>query len=200
MAYDPFDGPMRAFKNKQSSLTDQSNSGNADYLKTVQMSREGEKGRNIKTEKPTEINLPKHLYIPAGAESLDIRRVINVPPATVDYELMSITAPAGSQMVFTNYGVYNDGDNGINYEFRPSIDGSRIFRYHGDPTQNYKIYLGLAPDLSNASMIPCQLTLLPGQTLKWLITNTSTVNSSMGVRMTGYLDTSSIRVQSRFGG
>ena len=49
-------------------------------------------------------------------------------------------------------------------------------------------------------MITCKLTLQPGQTIKWLITNTSGVDTSMGVRMVGYFDTTSQRVQGRFGG
>ena len=147
----------------------------------------------------TPIELPRHLFIPDGAESIDIRRVMNVPSPTTDYLLYRFVAPPGSYTKFISYGVYNDGDAAVNYQFKPEVNGNRIFRYHGDPQANYKIDLGLAPDLSNNSLIGCQLTLNPGDILEWLITNTSGVDTSMGVRMVGYFDTQAIRSAERFG-
>lgn len=201
MSYNPFDKFGRGFKMNQASVTKPSDGGNDDFARAVPLTKEGEVKRSEKLDaKKVEVQFPRHLYIPEGAESIDLRRVVNLPTAYVDYELFSFTAPQGALVKFISYGVYNDGDNGANYDFRPLVDGSRVFRYHGDPTLNFKIYLGLGPDLSNTSMLPCQLTLQPGQTIKWLITNTSGVDTSMGVRMIGYLDTSNQRVQGRFGG
>lgn len=64
---------------------------------------------------------------------------------------------------------------------------------------NFKIYLGLGPDMSEGTMIGCELMLQPGQVLQWLITNTSGVDTSMGIRMKGYFDTSQKRVTGNFG-
>lgn len=147
----------------------------------------------------TPITLPRHLFIPEGAESIDIRRVLNLPSPTTDQLILRFVAPPGAYTKFISYGVYNDGDDAANYQFKPMVDGNRIFRYHGDPLNNYKIDLGLAPDLSNNSLIPCQLTLEPGQILEFFVTNTSGVDTSMGVRMVGYFDTQSTRVTERFG-
>jgi len=147
----------------------------------------------------TPIELPRHLFIPEGAESIDMRRVYNVPSPTTDLQVLTFTAPPGAYTKFIAYGVYNDGDAAANYEFKPLVDNIRIFRYHGDPMANFKIDLGLAPDLSNNSLIPCQLTLVPGQILQWLVTNTSGVDTSMGVRMVGYFDTQAIRSTEKFG-
>ena len=197
----PFNRYRGNFEVKQTNLSDPSQGGQHSLDAMVTAASEGQiKIDQAMAAKKTEVVFPRHLYIPEGAESVDLRRVVSIPTGNVDYELFSFTAPPGSQVRFISYGIYNDGDNGANYDYRPLVDGSRVFRYHGDPTQNFKIYLGLGPDLSNTSMIPCQLTLQPGQTIKWLITNTSGVDTSMGVRMMGYLDTSNIRVQGRFGG
>lgn len=174
--------------------------GNLDVFKAAEITNKKEAAANKPPTNPTDVNFPKHLYIPAGAQSLDLRRVINVPTATVDFELFRFVAPPGATTRFINYGIFNDGDNGAFYNFVPLVDGSRVFPYHGDPSQNFKIYLGLGPDLSQTAMIPCQLTLQPGQVLQWLITNTSGVDTSMGVRMLGYFDTTHTRVQGRFGG
>jgi len=150
--------------------------------------------------KSVKVSFPDHLFLPEGAQSLDFRRVVNLPTGSTDYELFRFQAPPGVVTHFLSYGIFNDGDNGANFNFRPLVDGNRVFPFHGDPSQNFKIYLGLGPDLSNTSMIPCQLTLAPGQILQWLVTNTSGVDTSMGVRMAGYYDASKMRETARFGG
>lgn len=152
-----------------------------------------------KTKFPTLVDLPRHLFIPAGAESIDIRKVMNVPSPTNRYKLFEFVAPQGCVTQFIGYGVYNDGDNAVNYNFLPLVNGVRVFRYHGDPTNYYKIALGLAPDLSNNSIIGCQLTLQPNDVLQWLVTNTSGVDTSMGIRMIGYFDATINRVSTKFG-
>jgi len=149
--------------------------------------------------RPTDVAFPPHLFIPENAESIDIRKVMNIPLGTSDYEILSFTAPQGAVTRFIKYGVFNDGLLASDYRFLPVIDGSRIFRYHGDPTDNYRISLGLGPDLSETAMIGCQLMLYPGQTVRWLVTNASAVDTAMGVRMVGYLDTSQRLVPTRFG-
>lgn len=154
---------------------------------------------NAAVPRPTQVAFPPHLFIPQNAESIDIRKVMNIPAATSDYEILSFTAPEGAVTRFIQYGVFNDGLLAADYRFLPVIDGSRIFRYHGDPTDNYRIALGLGPDLSETAMIGCQLMLYPGQTVKWLVTNSSAVDTAMGVRMKGYLDTSQRLVPTRFG-
>jgi hypothetical protein len=149
--------------------------------------------------KPQKVSFPPHLFIPDGAESIDIRRVVDVPAATVNAEIFSFTAPRGAVTRFIQYGIFNDGALASNYNFLPLVEDSRAFRYHGDPTDNYRIYLGLGPDLSNTSMINCQMVLQPDQTIRWFVTNSSGVNTAMGVRMVGYLDTSQRVVPARFG-
>jgi len=146
-----------------------------------------------------QIELPYHSYVPLGAESIDARRVMNIPSPTVLYQIFRFQAPPGSVTRFIAYGVYNDGDDAANYELRPLLDGARIFRYHGDPLNHFEIDLGLGPDLSANAMIPCQLVLQPGQVLEWLVTNTSGVDTSMGVRMRGYFDTQQQRSTPMFG-
>lgn len=178
---------------------DQIPSDNTKVFEAMQTTDKPSQSGKAATTPATKVSFPPHLFIPDGAESIDIRRVTNVPAATVDAEIMSFTAPPGSVVRFIKYGVFNDGLLASNYRFLPMIDGSRIFRYHGDPTDNYRISLGLGPDLSESAMIPCQLLLYPGQTLRWLVSNTSGVDVSMGVRMMGYLDTSQRLVQARFG-
>lgn len=147
------------------------------------------------------VEFPRYLYVPEGAEGIDLRSVWNVPPATIDFEMIRFVAPPGSVTRFIAYGVFNDGDVLANYDFKPFVNGNRVFRYHGQllPSGLYKIGLGLGPDLSNASLVNCQITLNPGDIFSWFVTNISLVDTSMGVRMVGYFDTQQIRVTPKFG-
>lgn len=183
-----------------SANSDNSCGGNRDVFNAGVTTDAPKQNQKAESPKPVKIEFPNHLYIPEGAQSLDFRKVVNLPAGSVDFELFSFTAPPGAVTRFLSYGVFNDGNDGADYEFKPLLDGRRIFGFHGDPALNFKIYLGLAPDLSEIAMIPCQLYIQPGQTVKWLLTNTSAVDTSMGVRMTGYFDSSQQRVTGRFGG
>ncbi|MEO5348879.1 MAG: hypothetical protein H7836_04460 [Magnetococcus sp. YQC-3] len=178
--------------------SDQPSSDNTKVFEAMQTTDKPQQSGPAARVPPTKVSFPPHLYIPEGAESIDLRKVVSVPIATVDAELFSFTAPPGAVVRFIKYGVFNDGLLASDYQFKPLLAGSRVFRYHGDPTDNYRIALGLGPDLSESSMIPCQIVLQPNQTFQWLVTNNSAVATAMGVRMVGYLDTSLMNVTPRF--
>lgn len=150
---------------------------------------------------PVPVEFPKHLYVPLNSEGIDLRAVYNVPAATVNFEIMRFVAPVGAITKFIGYSIFNDGDVEANYDFKPLVNGNRVFRYHGHllTTGEYKLALGLGPDLSNSTIINCQLALNPGDVLSWLTTNNSGVDTSMGVRMVGYFDTQITRVTAKFG-
>jgi len=150
--------------------------------------------------KPQEVAFPSHLYTPAGAQSLDLRKLTTVPAATVRAEFFRFKSPPGVVTRFLGYGIYNDGALASNFSFEPLVDGNRVFPYHGDPSDGYRISLGLSPDLSVNSIIPCQLALMPEQEIVWYVTNNDAVAADMGVRMVGYFDTSQRITTPRFGG
>jgi hypothetical protein len=149
--------------------------------------------------KPIAVELPHHLFIPANVQNLDLRKLATVSSGTIKQEFFRFKCPPGATTRFIAYAIYNDGDIAANYRFDPEVNGNRVFPYHGDPTDNYRISLGLSPDLSNNALIPCQLTLMPEQEIIWYITNTSTVATDMGIRMVGYFDTTQRLVTPRFG-
>lgn len=147
------------------------------------------------------IDLPGHLFTPPGAESVDIRVAADIAAlTTVPTLLMSFRAPKGSVTHFISYGIFSDGSLAANQEFIPRVNGRRAFPYQGDPQNNFKINLGLAPDLSNSSLIQCQLTLNPDEVVEWYVTNLNAVDIAMGVRMVGYVDYSQKRINARSGG
>lgn len=202
MAENPFDKFKTGFSLKLPTTNPQNgHGGNQDVFNSARVIEAKKAAQATHPKEAVEVNFPNHLYIPKGAQSLDLRKVMNIPAGTRDYELFKYKAPPGAVTRFISYGVYNDGDNGNDYNFKPQLDGNRIFPYHGDPTTfDFKIYLGLGPDLSQVAMIPCQLYVQPGQTVRWLLTNTSTVDTSMGVRMCGYFDSSQLLETGRYGG
>ena len=175
--------------------------GNLDMFKAVTARAKDEaiKANTETARERTNVDFPPHLFIPDGAESIDARRVLSVDPNTVNLEIFRFVAPEGCVTRFISYGIFNDGDDAVNYKFLPEIDGNRVMRYHGDPLNFFKMDLGLAPDLSNSALIPCQLALAPRQTLTWRIWNNSGVITSMGVRMVGYFDIRQMRVTPKFG-
>lgn len=148
---------------------------------------------------PVLIELPKHLFIPYNAQSMDLRRAPLVAAGTSE-TILNFTAPSGAITRFIAYAVYSDGNNAADYEFIPKVNGRRVLGYHGDPDDNFKINLGLAPDLSNNSLINCQLSLNPGDKLGWTLVNNSAFDTPMGVRMVGYLDFATRRANERVGG
>ena len=147
-----------------------------------------------------QIKLPKHLYIPENAQSVDLRRVDSVNPATT-IEIIRFTCPQSTVVRFIGYGVFSDATNFGVIGFLPLVNGNRILPFHGDPQNGFKIGLGLAPDLSNNSIIQCSIKLSPGDLLQWYATNGDPIlNNTLGVRMVGYVDVDQIRRDERFGG
>lgn len=134
------------------------------------------------------------INIPQSGQSLDIRRVVEASPATVNDLLINFMPPPGMEAIITAYGVYSDAQFASQTEFVPLLNNTRVFPYHGTPRDinnpqvlPYKISLGLGPDLSNESMIECNLRIQENQRFEWYISNTSDVAQVLGVRFKGYL-------------
>lgn len=155
--------------------------------------------QQISGRNPTSVSLPPHLFIPADAQSVDIRNLANVPPATT-VELLRFRCPQGQFVKFINYSVFFDALLFNLVNLVPTVNGVRILPFHGNPQANYKIGLGTGQDLSNANLIACQVDLQPNDVLVWEFTNSDVVDVAAGVRMVGYVDQSTIRKTGRFGG
>jgi hypothetical protein len=144
-------------------------------------------------------NLPRHLYRPFNAQSVDLRNLLELD-AGATARVLEFECPKSSSVVFTGYGVFSDAFLEQDIEFLPKVNGKRIFPYHGNPGNNFKIALGLAPDLANSALIECYLLLRPGDVLTWDIVSSSAVTLSAGVRMKGYLDAANLQIEQQFGG
>lgn len=183
-------------------FTDNANGGNRDVFNAVAVGEPRDAKKTEQLRKPIPVELPSHIYpyAPLGSQPLDFRKLCNVTAGSSNLAFMSFTAPQGSRTVFQAYAIFSDALNANLTNFVPTVDGQRVFPYHGDPTDNFRIALGLAPDISNNALIPSQLILEPGQKMTWFVSNTDTVDVAMGVRMVGYFDVSAPRVTPRFGG
>jgi len=148
---------------------------------------------------PTAVSLPPHLFIPADAQSIDIRNLANVPPATT-VTLMTFRGKKGGLVKFIGYGVFFDALMFDLVNLVPKVNGSRVFPFHGNPDRNFKIGLGTGADLSNANLVSCQLDLQPQDILTWEFTNSDVVDVAAGVRMSGYFSQDIVRKTGRFGG
>lgn len=145
------------------------------------------------------VQLPRHLFVPEGAESVDIRAAFSVTAGT-SLDILRFVAPPGARTYFLGYAIFNDALLFANVNFIPTVNGSRILKYHGDPQSNFKIALASTVDLGNNALSPIQLALNPGEILNWRVINNEAVDVVMAVRMVGYVDSSNTRTNLRFGG
>jgi hypothetical protein len=196
---DPYDKNRRM---REPTFNQSGTGGNRDFTgATLPEDAKDQKAKAARVNpRPTAVELPHHLFIPANVQNLDLRKLATVTTGTIKAEFLRFKCPPGATTRFISYAIYNDGDLASAFRFEPEVSGNRAFPYHGDPTDNFRIALGLAPDLGNNSLIPCQLTLMPEQEIIWYVTNTSGVDTDMGIRMVGYFDTTQRLVTPRFGG
>lgn len=151
--------------------------------------------------KKAAIGLPENFYPPVGAESIDIRRLINVPAnQTTELLIMSYTAQTAQAITWYKYGIFTDALDASLIQFFPRINGKRILRYHGDPQNGYALNLSVGPNLNDSNLITTQLYMKPNDVLTWHVVNNDVVVNPMGVRMVGYVDSSLKRKTMSFGG
>lgn len=159
-------------------------------------------------EFPVPVASPLHLQAPEGARTLDLRRAISVPAATVDATLMSFQCLAGATTVIYFYSlVYPSAPGTVTpaLEWIPTIDGQRVLQYHGSPgvsespNPTTNLNAATAFDFTSSGLVRCQLLMQPGQTLRWGVSNATGVAQVMGVRMTGYVDFTQQLQSKKFG-
>lgn len=179
----------------------------ADAPQTIQLQSPvpSQPGQGIQNVKITEF--PRHLYPPRNVKTIDMRIVRSMDPGEV-FDMINFNPKAlgiYGTVFFTHYAVFNDGLLESDYSFLPTLNGNRIYPYHGNPQNTrapgtFLISLGLAPDEANYALIPGFFIMNPEDTYVWQVTNGSTVETDMGVRVVGYVDESSKRTSQIFGG
>lgn len=146
------------------------------------------------------VQLPSHLYIPANSDSIDISAAAEISASSTGNLILRYKAPRGKGVRFINYGIYNDGLDATLLRFLPKVNGKKILDSHGNPILNFRLSLGLAPDLGNNSLRYCSIYLNPEDEITWEFDNNDTVPVTAGVRMVGYtLDSKKSRAEA-FGG
>ncbi len=148
-------------------------------------------------QNPVAVSLPPHLFIPADAQSIDISELANVPPATT-VTLLKFSGKKGGIVNFIGYSIFNDALMLSLINLVPKVNGVRVLPFHGNPSLNFKMGLGLGPDMQ--VLIPVQLILQPQDVLTWEFTNNDVVDVAAGVRMNGYYSQDIVRKVGRFGG
>ena len=155
----------------------------------------------------TPVAFPRHLFPPQGVQTIDMRINRLMEPGEV-FDLIDFNpSKLGifSAVYITHYAIFNNGLVEAEFSFNPTLNGKRIYPYHGNPLNTrapgtFLISLGLAPDLANYALIPGYLVMNPQDTLKWTATNGSAVKTAMGVRVVGYVDTTTLRTTQQYGG
>lgn len=150
-------------------------------------------------EQPVPVLLPRHYWAPEGASTINFQKTISVPNAPGFVPLFNFTCPSGSTTVFSQYALFTTAASLTPIVWQPVVNGSRVFAYHGDPTANFQLNAPTGPDLSDISLVSCQLLLETNETISWTVKNTSGAAVQMGVRMVGYIDMGQRLTSSKFG-
>ena len=140
------------------------------------------------------IMFPRHLFIPPNAEPIDIRKLCEVNAGmTTPERFITLKAKEGEEIVITHYGVFTEAEDANETEFFFKANGSRIYRLHGRPDdalnpKRYLINIGVAPDLSNLSLINGHIKIRPTQiySVDVINRNLTEIPRAMGVRIVGY--------------
>jgi hypothetical protein len=152
---------------------------------------------SLRMPQGAEVDLPRNLYAPAGSQSLELSATAAIPALTT-VTLFTFTCPQGTVGQILGYA-FNSAAPGL-ISFTPTVNGFRVFPFHGDPSSQFLIFTPTGPDLGNNSVIPAQLPLKPGDILGATVTNADIVPRAAAVRVSGYL-ISTIQFQdTRFGG
>jgi hypothetical protein len=144
--------------------------------------------------------LPYNHYTPSWARTFDFRKLTEAPANSGESLLFEFQVPKGQTLVWTHYGLFNDALLTEKSYFRVTIDNNEVLRYHGDPSDNFKLSLGGNASLDESSLFEANITIQPNQTVRWYVINTDDVIVTMGVRMKGFLDNSNRIQANRFGG
>jgi hypothetical protein len=149
--------------------------------------------RKVSTE------FPRNSHAPEGSQTLDLRRLVEIPASTPKILLFDFTASPGAENIITHYGLFSDAESLT--RFFIERNGKAILPYHGNPAlPGNAMNLALGPDLENDSLIQAEIWLEPGDTVQIFIENNNTVETFMGARIKGYVDTTSERTTRRGGG
>lgn len=131
------------------------------------------------------VKIPENIVNPEGSKTVDISRLQTIASGATE-TILKITAKKSETFRFIRYGFFNNKVLASEVEFFPTINGTRILESHGDPMQEFKLYLSLGDNLAESNLIFCDITLLPGQTLEWKAKNSGGAIGEFGVRMRGY--------------
>lgn len=152
------------------------------------------------TQEKNVLELPEHLYTPRLARAVDLKKLAIVPANTTEALLMEFKVPKGMTLTWRHYALFNDALTTQNSYFKVTVDGNPVLRYHGDPTDGFKLSLGCSADLSNQALMEANIVVRPNQTVRWYVVNTDDVDVTMGVRMVGHLQNGNNVNNTRFGG
>lgn len=148
----------------------------------------------MENTKVVPVSFPDHLFIPKGAESVDIRILRDIPKNTINRErLVTLKADEAETIYIIGYALYTDAEFAKDVEFFIEKNKARQLRYHGIPNDSlnptaYALSMGVSPNLDASALIPCQILVRPNQELIVDIVNCQEfVDTPMGVRLFGYV-------------
>jgi hypothetical protein len=165
---------------------------------TTRSPRAGEAGVKGKA---SPIALPPHLFTPPGCQTIDIAFATQRTGVFDDVNFLSFTCPAGGVAQILGYAIYTTITDYTKIEFTPFQNNSRVFPFHGNPADSFRIRFSPSLTLGNDSIRNTQLTLKPGEILRWRVNGDAGATAQdVGVRVIGFYTTEVENLTERFGG
>lgn len=137
--------------------------------------------------------LPHNFFYPRGSTSIDLRREGIVIQPSQRIILLEFPVPQGHNAFFFDYSLVSTGNKG-DQVFLPTVAGTnsrrgtRVLKYHGDPSNNFVIDFVLNVSLQQDTLIPMQLMVGPTKIFRIEVINQSQNNLTVGARVRGYVD------------
>ena len=141
---------------------------------------------------------PLHLFPKRGAETFDMRSSFNLTPPSTTVTLIDWTVPKGAIGFWRAYSLFSNVPAGTNAYWNMQVNGTEVFKYHGNPTNDMIKDLALGNDLS--SEIDAMQELKEGDRVIVQGTITAAVISTISARIKGWIVTDPTMRRMRTGG
>ena len=144
------------------------------------------------------LEFPVHLFPKRGAETFDIRTSFALTPPTKTIVLIDWIIPSGAIGFWRFYSLFSDVPAGTTARWNFQVNGTEVFKFHGDSTLQFQKNLALGNDLTGE--IDALQELKENDHIIVTGTISAAVNATIAARIKGWIVTDPTMQRMRTGG
>jgi hypothetical protein len=133
-------------------------------------------------------------------QSVDLRRQVSVASGVGKVLLLEFTPRTDAIFYQQAYAVFADTVNLFDVDFVPVVSGVRVFPYHGDPQNRFRINRQSSTQLNNLALVNAPLKVQPLKVYQWFAINNTGGDVDMSVRIVGFVQSVKMRDKPRMNG